>query len=385
MSEWAQRALSALDEANRRRRLRPLTPDGPCRVRFEGRTIRLFSANDYLGLSVHPAVRAGLVEAAEQFGVGPRGAALICGFTDEHLALEDTLARLKGTQAALVFPTGYQANVSLLSALGTADATIFSDALNHASIIDGCRLSRARVHVYRHRDVNDLESHLKATKGRKIVVTDEIFSMDGVGAPLAEIAALKAQYDFTLVTDSAHSTLIYGPNGAGWTAACGVSEAVDFQVGTLSKAVGAHGGFVACGSADREWLLNTGRGFIFSTALPLPIARAARIGIETALDTPSIRQSLWDRVNQVKETLAQLETPALTTSSVVGPIVPVMMGADSAALEASARLLEAGFHVPAIRPPTVPPNTSRLRIALSAAHSSDDVDDLMNALRERLD
>ncbi len=254
MSDWAQRALAALAREDRLRRLRPVTPEGPCRVHFEGRTIRLFSSNDYLGLSAHPAVRRALADAAERHGVGPRGAALICGFTDAHRALEETLARLKGTEAALVFPTGYQANLALLSALGTADTTLFSDALNHASIIDGCRLSRASVKIYRHRDLNHLERQLRETEGRKIVVTDEIFSMDGVGAPMSGIAALKARYDFTLVTDSAHSTLVYGPNGAGWAAACGISDAVDFQVGTLSKAVGGHGGFVACSRAHREWL-----------------------------------------------------------------------------------------------------------------------------------
>ena len=385
MSDWTRRALDALAQLDRLRTLRPVSPEGPCRVRFDGRLIRLFSSNDYLGLSSHPAVRNALVDAAERHGVGPRGAALICGFTDEHRALEHTLAQLKGTDSALLFPTGYQANVALLSALGTSESTLFSDALNHASIIDGCRLSRARVRVYRHRDLNHLEALLADTEGRKIVVTDEIFSMDGVGAPLAEMAELKARYDFTWVTDSAHSTLVYGPGGAGWAAACGVSAAVDFQVGTLSKAVGAHGGFVACGSDRREWLLNTGRGFIFSTALPLPIAVAARVGVETAVADPTLRERLWARVAQMNDSDQNFGHHPQATASASGPIVPLIIGAEGAALSASTRLMDAGFHVPAIRPPTVSPGTCRLRIALSASHSAEDVDDLLEALRERLD
>ena len=404
MSDWARRALETLDDRARLRRLRAVSPIGPCRVRLEGRTVRLFSSNDYLGLSTHREVRRALADAAREHGVGPRGAALICGFTDVHEALEDALATLKGTEAALVFPTGYQANVGLLSALGTAETTLFSDALNHASIIDGCRLARARVKVYRHRDLDDLEAQLRATDGPKIVVTDEVFSMDGVGAPLAELAALKARYGFTLVTDSAHSTLVYGPRGAGWAAACGVADAVDFQVGTLSKAVGAHGGFVACSGRHREWLLNTGRAFIFSTALPLPLAAAARAALEVAAAEPSLRTRLWSHAERVWGALSgdpALGTPAPDASVEAaansapdpdgavgldrGPIVPVILGAESTAVAASARLLEAGFHVPAIRPPTVPEGTCRLRIALSAAHAMPDVDALVTALRERLD
>lgn len=304
--------------------------------------------------------------------MGPRGAALICGYTDEHAALEADLAALKQTEAALLFPTGFMANLAALSALGAADAHIFSDELNHASIVDGCRLARARVDVFRHADVAHLESLVRAsTAARKIVVTDTVFSMEGDLAPLAELVELRRRYGFTLVTDEAHATLVLGRRGGGLSEALGLGEEVDVQVGTLSKAVGALGGYVATSGRMRQLLLNTARSYIFTTALPAPVVAAARAAIGVAAAEPELRASMWARADELGAALGRrLESP----------IAPIVVGDEGRAVAASRALLERGFHVTAIRPPTVPPGGSRLRVTVSAAHTASDVADLAAAL-----
>ena len=360
---WTEAALADLSARDLRRTLRAVRPVDAVTVEVEGRRLKLFSSNDYLGLSAHPTVREAAAEAAARHGMGPRGAALVCGYTEAHRALEAELAALKGAASALLFPTGYQANLAVLTSLGTADVTIFSDQLNHASIIDGCRLSRARTEIYRHRDPDDLERRLRRATGRCVVVTDEVFGMDGTLAPLAELAELRDRHGFVLVTDAAHSTLVFGPSGGGLPDALGLTGSVDYQVGTLSKAFGALGGFVACSEARRELLLNVGRSFVFTTAPPLPVVAGARAALRAA--TSERRAALWAHIE------------AFGAES---PIVPVVVGAEDAALALSARLWDAGYHAPAIRPPTVPAGTSRVRIALSAAHAVEDVAGLRGCL-----
>ena len=313
-------------------------------------------------------------KALRERGMGIRSASLISGYSELHDALENEIAQLKGQEAALVMSSGYQANVGLLSAIGTADTTIFSDALNHASVIDGCRLSKARVQIYRHRDMEHLEGLLKRCKAkRRVVVTDEVFSMDGHRAPLVQLTALRARYGFILITDSAHSTGIYGNDGAGLCDAAGVADAVDFQVGTLSKSLGSHGGFVACSSKARDWLLNTARAYIFSTALPVPCVGAALAAVKVMRTDPGPNQTLWTHITTLTKALRRPPT---------GPIIPIIIGQESATLEAASRLQEGGLHVPAIRPPTVPPDTCRLRLSLSAAHTKADIQHLIKALQE---
>ncbi|MFT7623844.1 MAG: 8-amino-7-oxononanoate synthase [Myxococcota bacterium] len=373
-TDWTDEALAALTAADRMRTLLPVTPLSPVLVGVDGRDVRLFSSNDYLGLAQHPTVRAAAAKAAAERGMGTRGSPLICGYTDEHQALEGELSQLKGAEATLVFPTGHAANTGLLGALGGPVVEIFSDRLNHASIVDGCRLARSQVRIYRHNDVDHLESLLSRSQAaRRIVVTDAVFSMDGDVAPLAEIVELKQRHDFILVVDEAHSTLVLGPNGAGLATQLGVSDAVDFSVGTLSKAFGALGGFVSCSERRRSWLLNTARSYIFSTALPIVAVAAARAALDLAQRDPGLRETLWERVRQLA---AVLGCPPTT------PIFPLLLGEESRAVEAGRALLSAGFHVTAIRPPTVPQGTSRLRVALSAAHTADDVDALVGALNE---
>jgi 8-amino-7-oxononanoate synthase len=364
-------ALEALESAGLRRRLAAVRQISASEVEVAGRRVRLFSSNDYLGLSTHPDVCAAAAAAAGA-GMGPRAAALICGYTERHEELEAELASLKGAESALLFPTGYMANVGTLEALGTADAAIFSDAFNHASIVDGCRLSRAKVEVYRHRDTDHLESLLAASKAhRKVIVTDSVFSMEGILAPLAELVELKRRYGCILVVDEAHGTLVFGEQGGGVTEHAGVTQDVDFQIGTLSKAIGSVGGFVATSARAREWLLNVARPFVFTTALPAPVVAAALAAVRVARATPRLRERVWWRVSELSEALVR---------PLEAPIAPVRVGDEWRALEASRSLLDAGFHVTAIRPPTVPPGRSLLRVTLSAAHEYTDVSDLTLAL-----
>ena len=370
MSFCETELLNAIAAQNRARSLKSVSPVSPTSARVDGHLIHLFSGNDYLGLSGSETVKVALAQCGRDVGMGPRAAALICGYTEEHAMLESELAQLKGTESALLFPTGFQANLGLLSALGSAETEFFSDALNHASIIDGCRLAKGRVHVYSHRDMDALESMLKASAAkRKVVVSDALFSMDGTLAPLPDIVRLCERHGATLVLDEAHSTLVFGKNGGGIAEHFGLSAQVDFHVGTLSKAMGAHGGFVATSAARREWLLNTARTFIFTTALPMPMVAAARAGLRAA--TPERIGRLWHNIKHIETVLQR---------PVGSPIVPIHIGEESKTLSKAARVFDQGFHVGAIRPPTVPVGTSRLRITLSALHDVDTIGQLVEAI-----
>ncbi len=372
--DWIDAALEQIASRGRHRSLAPVTPRTAVEVDVNGRGVRLFSSNDYLGLSQHPAIRDAVARAVLESGMGPRGAALICGYTSEHEALEADLATLAGTEAALLFPSGFAANLGVVTALGGEDATVFSDALNHASIIDGCRLARAKVRVYRHADVDHLDALLAAsTTPRRIVVTETLFSMDGDLAPLAGIVDVCERHGATLVTDEAHATLVFGSRGSGLAESLGLADRVDVHIGTLSKALGSQGGFVATSSRTREYLLNVARAYVFTTSPTLPVVIAAREAIRVAAGNPGLRAKLWENVQQLGESLGR---------SLSSQIAPLVIGDERDAVSASRSLLERGFHVTAIRPPTVPEGSSRLRIALSAAHSADDVAALSEALRE---
>jgi 8-amino-7-oxononanoate synthase len=372
--------------------------------------VRLFSTNDYLGLSAHPTVRAAAAAAAADVGCGPRASALVPGgYTRAAADLEAGLASLKGTAACLLFSSGYAANAAVLAALASGTgAAIFSDALNHASIVDGARLAArtgAALHVFPHRDLAALDAALgRCPPGtRKLVITDSLFSMDGTFADLAGLAALKQKHGFLLVVDEAHATLVCGPTGGGVAEAAGVAGDVDVHVGTLSKAFGAHGGFACCSPGVRALLLNAGRSFAFSTALPAPAVAAAAAALRVATVTePWRRDALWAHVARLGAALG--DPPADFKAAGFGrlpddeggrpgvagrpppraacsPIVPIILGSEARALAASGTLLAAhGLHVPAIRPPTVPRGSARLRVSLSAAHTGEEVEGLIGAL-----
>ena len=393
----------------------PSSPSPPPPSSTPTTTLTLFSTNDYLGLSTHPCVRAAAARAAASLGCGPRASALVPGaYTTMHRELERSLARLKGTEDALLFPTGFAANAAAMAALcgstgggkgGEKDlVVVFSDELNHASIVDGARLAarggngigsssssssssspRVKIVIYPHKDSRFLDAALSdetlVPRGaRTLVVTDSLFSMDGDVADLRSLAQLRRKHGFLLVIDEAHATLVLGPRGGGAAEALGVPAGeVDVHVGTLSKAFGAHGGFVACSGRARSLLLNAGRPFAFSTALPAPAVAAALAalavagGEEGGREGPRLRARVWSHARRLGRALGV---------EVSSPIVPLVLGSEREALAASGFLLERGLHVPAIRPPTVPRGTSRLRVSLSAAHSDEDVGRLIDALGE---
>jgi 8-amino-7-oxononanoate synthase len=371
---WAARGLT--------RRLVPHGGGPAGRLTRDGRPLVTFGSNDYLGLAADPRLACAAAEAAGALGWGAGASPLVAGWTDAHHALADDLAAFERAEAAVVFPTGYAANLGTIPALvGSGDA-IYSDALNHACLIDGCRLSRATVRVYRHADATHLAELLESDRGRfrrSLIVTDGVFSMDGALAPLAELADLADRHGAMLMVDEAHGTGVFGRDGRGAASACGVADRVAVRVGTLSKALGSLGGFVAGSARLVDWLVNHARPLIFSTALPPAAAAAAREALAIVQAEPWRR----DRVHALADRLRTgLTAAGLSVRPSPGPIVPVVLGEPGRAVETAARLREAGFDAPAIRPPTVPEGTSRLRICLSAAHTEQDVDDLIRALTD---
>ena len=360
---WAQEALEALDARALRRHLEPLDSPVGARVQVQGRTLLNFSGNDYLGLANEPSVGAAARAAIEAHGVGTGASRLVVGDTAAHHSLERALARFLGTEATLLFNSGYAANVGVLTSLFGPGDVLFSDELNHASLIDGCRLSRAQVVVFPHRDVEALETLLRAHPGRRrAIVTDSVFSMDGDRAPVKALATLAQRHGAAFIVDEAHATGVLGPAGRGWCAAEDVTP--DVHVGTLSKALGSFGGFVSASHAVCELLLNRARPLIFSTALPAALCAAAERAL-SLVQSGVLQAKLHGNLAALGDALGRPTPPSA--------IVPVVLGSAEAALSASLALREAGLLVKAIRPPTVAEGTSRLRVSVSAAHSLADV------------
>jgi 8-amino-7-oxononanoate synthase len=359
---WASEQLDALRALHRFREPVTFDGDGPDGV-VRGKRVVSFASNDYLGLAAHPTVRAAAIAAIERFGTGAMASRLVVGTRSLHRELEQAIAEWKRTETALVFSSGYAANIGVMTTLGAADVTLFSDELNHASIIDGCRLSKARTIVYRHLDLDHLQQQLRQTAGRKIVVSESVFSMDGDCAPLQALAELCIEHGALLVLDEAHAVL--GPK-----LEC-INELQVLHVGTLSKTLGALGGFVAGSSRLIELLINRARTFIFTTGLS-PADTAAALAALRICESDE-----GDRLRARLRLLIDMLQPNHSSA-----IVPIILGEDSAALDAAAQLKERGIYVPAIRPPTVPKGTSRLRVALSAAHTEISVQLLRDALDE---
>ena len=380
--DWIPGELGALEEKGLRRSLEPIVgAQGPV-VSVGGRELVNLCGNDYLGLAADPRLQRAAVDAVRRLGAGAGAARLVVGDLALHHELEARLARMKGTESALLFSSGYHVNAGVPGALvGPGDA-VFSDAWNHASIIDGCRLSRAEVHVYRHKDVDGLAALLAASRARRrLVVTDAVFGMDGDAAPLREIVELCDRHGAMLYLDEAHSTGVLGETGAGLAEAVGVTDRVDVLMGTLGKALGSFGAFVA-GSRDlTDWLVSRARTFVFTTALP-PAACAAAIAALDVLEAEPGRRARLDALSLRMK--AGLEALGFPMEDVVAPIFPVVLGEERRALEASRLLRERGYLVKAIRPPTVPRGTSRLRVSLTASHTPGQVDGFLAALKEVL-
>lgn len=379
-----EQGLRDLDARGLRRRRR--IADTPCAAHMtvDGREIVGFASNDYLGLAAHPLLAQALAEGAQRYGAGSGGSHLLGGHSRAHAQLEDDLAAFAGgfvdAPRALYFSTGYMANLATLTALAGRGTTIFSDALNHASLIDGARLSRADVQIYPHADVNALSALLDAAAdGPKLIVTDSVFSMDGDVAPLPALLALAERHGAWLVVDDAHGFGVLGPQGRGAIAQAALRSPQLVSIGTLGKAAGVAGAFVTAHATVIEWLVQRARPYIFTTASTPASAYAvsASLRIIEGAEGDERRAHLGQLIERTRDMLARTPWQPVDSHTAVQPLI---IGSNEDALAAAASLDRAGLWVPAIRPPTVPVGTSRLRISLSAAHSHEDLDRLDAAL-----
>ena len=371
--------LRELEERGLRRRLREVGTAQREVVEVDGVWAVNFSSNNYLGFADHPALVEAAGRALKDEGAGAGAARLIVGNLPAHRALEKRLAAFLETDAALLFTSGYQANTGILAALAGDGDALFSDALNHASLIDGCRLSRARVHVYRHGDVEDLEEALRGTRARRrFIVTDTVFSMDGDLAGLARLREIADRHGAYLVVDEAHATGVFGPGGRGLAARDGVRA--DVHVATLGKALGAFGAFVAGSRTLVDFLMHRARSFVFTTALPPSVAAAAQASVELCLSAEgdARRRQLGDHVEYFKHALTA--RGLLARGAGASPIFPILVGDERRAVEATRRLLERGVYAQAIRAPTVAVGAARLRFALMATHVREHLDRALDGL-----
>lgn len=371
--------LERLEQSGLHRSLRVIESAQGGRVMYAERSVIMLSSNNYLGLAAHWQVKQAAIAAIKDYGLGAGASRLVAGSLEPLRRLETNLARLKSAEAALVFGSGYLANLGVLTALMGPGDLIFSDELNHASLIDGCRLAKADLRIYRHCDIEHLNALLEgsASARRRLIVTDSIFSMDGDFAPLREIVELARRFEAAIMLDEAHAVGVIGPNGAGLAAEFGLQAQIDIQMGTLSKALGAYGAYVAGSSVLIEFLINRARSFIYTTGLPPPIAAAAATAIEIIRAEPTRIQRLWDNAAHLRR---QLEGAGFSFMRTESPILPLLIGAAEDAVAMTRLLLERGVYITAIRPPTVPAGTARLRITPIADHSRADLDEASAAI-----
>lgn len=366
-----QQDLADLDKLGMRRSLRTIESAPTAHIRMDGRDLLLLSSNNYLGLADHPQLIAAACAATARFGVGSSGSRLLSGSLPPHRDFEEEMAAFKGTEAALLFNSGYAANTGTLQGLFGEGDIIFSDALNHASIIDGCRLSKARTVVYPHADTQALEALLATEsvnrRGRWLIVTDGVFSMDGVIAPLAELTRLKEKYDALLMVDDAHGTGVLGKSGRGSAEFCGCLGAIDLHMGTLGKALGGAGAYLAAARPLIDTVINRSRSFIFSTSLPPSVAAVASAALRI-VDSPE-GEELRNRlaINRQRFT-ARLLAADLDLLGTTTQIVPILTKDPRATMTAAAGLLAAGICLQGVRPPTVPVGRCRLRATIMATH-----------------
>lgn len=376
---WLESELTHLADRDLLRRLRTYTGRQAAVLRLEGREFLNFGSNDYLSLAADARRIEAAKQALDEEGCGSGASPLVVGHSAALARLEERIVRFEATEAALVFPSGFAANLGTIAAIvGPGDA-VFSDELNHASIVDGCRLSRAAIHIYRHADSNHLDEQLRNAGSfrHRLIVTDSLFSMDGDLAPLTDLADLAGRYGAMLLVDEAHATGVFGGHGRGLCEELGVEHLVDVRVGTLSKALGAAGGFVCGRRSLIEWLVNRARPYVFSTALPPSMAAAAAASLDLIETEPVRRRQLLAKAAELRN---RLTAQGWSIGRSESQIVPLIIGAASRTLELSARLAERGIWVPAIRPPSVPENAARLRISLCYGHDDSMIAQLWKAL-----
>jgi 8-amino-7-oxononanoate synthase len=370
--EWMRHELDDIEGHGLLRKMRSWPRAGGKIPLPDGRWMLNFSSNDYLALAGDPWVKQRAAQAVERWGCGAAASRLMSGTLDLHVELEAALSRLTASESALVFSSGFGMNVGVVAALAGRDDVLFADRLNHASLVDGARLSGAEVKRFAHNDVADLRRLLDATpcRRRRLIVCESVYSMDGDLAPLEEIRALANGYKALMVTDEAHAIGVFG-EGGGLAIERGTAARPDILLGTLGKALGSAGGFVACGSVCRDYLVNRARSFMYATALPPPSAAAALAAVERIGQDPAMGSRLLERSRSFHALLREQGLPVAAWRS---QIVPVLVGDNDKAVELARRLLEQGLLVTAVRPPTVPVGTARLRLSVSLAHESADLE-----------
>jgi len=381
--DWNRGELDRLATQSLRRRVGVRQGRPGAVITIDGQKLISFASNDYLGLAADERLIAAAQAATDAEGAGSGASPLICGRSAAHAHLERAIAQFEGTEAALVFPTGFAANLGAIAALAGPGDLVCTDRKNHASLLDGCRLSRADVRVFPHADPATLDRLLERdaarsdAERRRLVVTDSLFSMDGDLGVLGDLGEVCRRHNAMLLIDEAHATGVFGRQGRGVAEHLGVESLVDVRVGTLSKALGAGGGFVAGPRTLIDWLINRARPYVFSTAMPPGTAAAATEALRIVRDEPERREQLLRRANELRERLRQR---GHSTGLSASQIIPIVVGTPERALELSAQLRDAGLLVPAIRPPTVPEGESCLRISLTAGHTAEHIERLLEGL-----
>ncbi len=378
--QWVDDRLETIRENDLFRVLTEIESGQSPEILVDGKPYILLASNNYLGLTTDPQLKQAAIRAVEAYGTGSGGSRLVSGSSDLHRKLEDRIARFKKTEAAILFSSGYLANVGTIAALVGPGDVVYSDELNHASIIDGCRLSKAEVKVYRHRDTKHLTSMLRdgGAGGKRLIVTDTVFSMDGDLAPLSELVDIAGRRGAMLMIDEAHATGVLGARGSGAAEHFCVEEGVPIVMGTLSKAVGSIGGYVAGSCKLIDFIRNTARTYIFDTSLPAAALAASMAAIDIIETEPERRRRLWTLIEKFKAGLEDAGMRVLPSHSAV---IPVLIGEAAAALEFASALREHGVFIPAVRPPSVPPGMCRLRATVMATHTPEHIDRALKAFR----
>jgi len=379
--DFIEQELQSLKERDRYRQIRWIEEGPSPWVRMNGEKVLLLCSNNYLGLANDPRLKEKMLRAIETWGCGSGGSRSISGSLAIHRLLEEKLAQFHKCEAALLFNSGYSANLSLLTSLMGEGDTIFSDAFNHASIVDGCRLSKASVQIYHHLEMNHLEFLLKENleKRRRLIVTDGIFSMDGDLAPLPKIVQLAKRYEALTMVDEAHAIGVFGPEGRGATEHFQLSQEVDIRMGTLGKALGCFGAYVAGRQSLIEFLINRGRVFLYTTAIPPSVSASVMASLDIVEQEPERRERLWTNVHYLRQGLNQLGFDTMKSRA---HIIPVFTGEPRITMEMDRRLLERRVFVQGIRPPTVPEGKCRLRVTVMATHTREDLDFALDQFEE---
>ena len=379
--DFLKERLEFLKKDGLYRVLRPLGGPQSTTAIIDGKRVLQLSSNNYLGLANHPRLKTAAKEAIEKYGSGSGASRLVCGNLELNEKLEDRIARLKKKESALLFNTGYMANIGILSALMGEGDVIFSDEFNHASIIDGCMMSKAQTSVYPHKDMDALEDLIKESKQFKhrLIVTDGVFSVDGDILPLPGLVSLAKRYECILMVDDAHATGVLGANGGGTGEHFSLEDEIDISMGTLGKALGGFGAFVAGSHRLREFLINRARPFIFTTGLPPAVIASGIAALELLEEEPEIRVRLWENVSFFRKKIKELGFDTLNSET---QIIPVLVGDASLTMQMGEMLFEEGVFIQGVRPPTVPQDSSRLRITIMATHTRKELKFALEAIEK---